>query len=587
MSFSPRAADGKVARRGVLNAIRSMALVVGTLALIAPAMADQGPIPVCENGTSGVGIDTMAVDVVPSGAPIRLSELRRFTNDAGVTVFGECDPFAPTKIGSGFGVVTISSTLDGVAPSATAAYATSTGAQTGRLNRDAVPSECGAVKPNPGLFTASGSRQYDQYQFVALSSGCLSVTLYDAGENVLFAAAYDENGFLPSDPSSNYLADIGASPSASFPRTMGFDVTAGQIFNIVIHEVNSGGGIGQSYAVDLAGVKLEPDFSVDTTLDTTAAPLSPAYLAATGAQTGRLNRFQPAATCADPKANPGLFTASGDRQADLYFFRPAGTGCALVSLSQTGAGQTQIVSYDENGFNPFDPSANYLADPGVSVNNGTVFYSFRVTNGVPFYVVASEVDPGTGIGDEYFLNISNVDLVPRITIRDYLDASIPPTQPEYSTGTGLQTGRLNRFSPVATCADPKANPGLFTATGLRQYDVYTFTPPENGCVEVKIRTDSPDYNLYAAAYDQNGFNPADPGANFLADHGNSPNNEFTRTFSFSATAGVPFSVVVHEVNPGGGVGQFYELKVGGTPFWMSGLPLFEDDFESGDTSAWN
>ena len=52
------------------------------------------------------------------------------------------------------------------------------------------------------------------------------------------------------------------------------------------------------------------------------------------------------------------------------------------------------------------------------------------------------------------------------------------------------------------------------------------------------------------------------------------------------TAGVPFTVVVHEVNEGGGFGDRYELSVGGIVFWEAGLPIFEDGFESGNTTAW-
>jgi len=581
-------AYGVVSRQALLNIFRPAFSLVCSLALISPVLADQGSVLVPVDGTDGVMSNALAERVVSLDEMARDSRLKRFTNEAGVTVIGECDPFAASKVSYGPDLVTVTETLDGTTPTATSTYATSTGVQTGRLQRDAVVSQCGSLKTNPGLFTPTGDRQYDEYRFVALTSGCVSVTLYDAGDNVLFAVAYDQNGVVPSDPSLNYLADIGVSPVAATPsRTMGFDVTAGQIFNVVVSEVNSGGGIGQAYSLDIAGVKLAPDFSVNTTMDLTPAPPSPAYFTATGNQTGRLNRFPPESTCAVPKANPGLFTATGDRRADLYLFRPAGTGCALVSLTHTGVDSTQIVTYDENGYVASDPSTNYLADAGVSASNSTVFYSFRVTNGVPFYMVASEVNPGAGIGDEYVLNVSNVDLVPRITIRNYLDTTVPPSGPDYSTGTGLQTGRINRFAPVATCELPKANPGIFTATGLRQYDRYTFTPPETGCVEVTIRTDSPEFNLYVAAYDQNGFNPADPGANYLADYGNSPNVDNSRTFSFNVMGGVPFTLVVHEVNPGGGIGQFYELKVGGIVYWASGLPIFEDGFESGTTGAWN
>jgi hypothetical protein len=459
--------------------------------------------------------------------------------------------------------VTINETLDTTAPAANPVYRAETGTQTGRLNRNAVTSTCGAPKSNPGNFSTTDSRQYDDYRFVALSSGCLTVTLSNAGNDLLFGVAYNQNGLNITDPSSNYLADMGASPTTTTPtRSFSFLVTAGQIFHIVIHEVNSGGAPGQTYTLDVSGVKLEPDFTVTEVLDTTTAQLNPAYTRATGNQTGRLNRFSPPSDCSGLKPNPGLFTTSGARRADLYAFMPASSGCAQVTLSHTGADQAQIVVYDQNGFVPSNPSTNYLADSGTSAQNSSVTFSFLVTRGVPFFLVVSEVTPGAGIGDSYTLNISNVNLVPTVKVTSTLDTTAPSTNPDFTTATGVQTGRINRFPPVADCNAPKTFPGLFTPTGARQYDLYTFTPTSSGCVEVTISSYA-GFDLYAVAYDNLGFVPANPGTNYLADYGNSPNSETPRTFSFNVTAGVPFSIAVHEVNPGGGVGQAYTLEVKG------------------------
>ena len=485
--------------------------------------------------------------------------------------------------------VSISSTLDLTPEAAVPAYTAETGAQTGRLQRNGVPSSCGSVKANPGLFTTTGARQYDQYRFVALRSGCATVTLSGAGTGVLFSAAYDQNGLNITNPSLNYLADSGASPTTATPSTSySFEVTAGQKFHVVVHEVNAGGGSGQSYTLAVEGVKLVPDFSTSSVLDTTAPELSPAYSRASGSQTGRLNRFSPASTCGSAKPNPGLFTPTDARRADLYVFTPAQSGCAVVTLSHSGADQAQIVVYNENGFVPSNPSMNYLADSGGSADNDTVVFSFDVTAGVSFSLVVHEVNPGAGIGDSYTLNISNVSLIPTIRIPNVLDGVPPAPQPEFAWASGFQTGRLNRFPPVADCNSPKASPGSFSLTGPRRYERFTFTPDASGCVQVTLRTNGTEFVLYAVAYDNLGFNPSNPAANYLADHGNSPNNANSRTFSFNVTAGVPFSVVVHEVNPGEGVGQDYTLEVGGIALGEGfELPFFEDGFESGDTSAWS
>jgi putative transposon-encoded protein len=460
--------------------------------------------------------------------------------------------------------VTINETLDTTAPATNPAFRADTGTQSGRITRNGIASTCGSVKANPGVFSTTGARQFDDYRIVALSGGCVSVTISNAGNDLLFVVVYDQNGINITDSSLNYLADVGASPTTATPsRTFSFDVAAGQIFHVVVSEVNPAGAVGQTYTLDVGGVKIDPDFTVTEIIDGMPAQLNPAYSRATGNQTGRLNRFSPPSDCFGLKPNPGLFTMTGARQADLYSFSPAASGCARVTLSHTGADQAQIVVYNQNGYVPSNPSTNYLADSGPSAQNSSVTLSFLVTRGVPFFVVVSEVNPGAGIGDSYTLNISNVKLVPTVKITSTLDGNAPSTNPDFTVGTGLQTGRINRFAPVATCNAPKPFPGLFTPTGSRQYDQYTFMPMASGCIEVTLSAYTAGFDLYAVAYNNLGFNPANPGVNYLADYGNSPNLGNPRTFSFNVTAGVPFSVVVHEVNPGLGVGQAYTLEVGG------------------------
>ena len=75
----------------------------------------------------------------------------------------------------------------------------------------------------------------------------------------------------------------------------------------------------------------------------------------------------------------------------------------------------------------------------------------------------------------------------------------------YTTATGSQTGRLNRFAVVSSCASPKASPGTFTTTGARAYDAYTFqnTTGSPQCVAVTLTTTS--VALFAVAYNNAGF----------------------------------------------------------------------------------
>lgn len=458
----------------------------------------------------------------------------------------------------GIYAIEINETMDTTAPVANPAYRAETGTQTGRISLNGVASACGSLKANPGSATTTGTRQYDEYGFVALNSGCVTVTLRNAG-NILFSSvAYDLNGLDTADTSLNYLADAGGPPDTITPvRTFSFDVFAGQLFHIVIHELNPGGAPGQSYTLDVAGVKLVPDFSVSEVLDTTNPLLSPdVRVSGTGFQTGRITRTDPPSYCDSPKPNPGLWTTTGARRTDVYRFMPASSGCAIVTLRHTGADVAHVVVYDQNAFDSSDPSLNYLADSGFSAGNGQTSFSFIVTRGVQFDIAVHEVNPGAGVGDSYTLNISNVNLGPVVRINSRLDTTTPSASPDFATETGIQSGRLSRDSMAATCNTPKPNPGLASSSDARQYDVYTFTPVNFGCVEVTVRASA---SLFSVAYDQIGLNSADPSQNYLADPGSSGNT----TYSFPVFAGQPFSVVVHEVNQGSGIGQDYSLEVKG------------------------
>jgi hypothetical protein len=63
-------------------------------------------------------------------------------------------------------------------------------------------------------------------------------------------AAYNASGYVPSNPNTNYLADAGVSgPSTQFS----FNVSAGQQYTVVVHEVDPAGGDGSNYSLQVAG----------------------------------------------------------------------------------------------------------------------------------------------------------------------------------------------------------------------------------------------------------------------------------------------------------------------------------------------
>ncbi len=127
-----------------------------------------------------------------------------------------------------------------------------------------------------------------------------------------------------------------------------------------------------------------------------------------------------------------------------------------------------------------------------------------------------------------------------------------------ATGDLQQTGRVNRFAIVSTCAAPKACPGIFVATGARLYDAYTITNPRSVpvCATIGIASGC-GVNMFSVAY-SGSFDPNAPCTNFLAD----PGSSFPNVGYYEATipANGTIVVVVHEVNTGAGCAN-YQLTV--------------------------
>jgi CHRD domain/Bacterial Ig domain/Ig-like domain CHU_C associated/PKD-like domain len=113
-----------------------------------------------------------------------------------------------------------------------------------------------------------------------------------------------------------------------------------------------------------------------------------------------------------------------------------------------------------------------------------------------------------------------------------------------AAGDAQQTGRMNRFGVVSTCAAPKSYPGDFTTSGARFYDSYTVTNPTSApiCATIGL-TSGCGVNIFSAAY-LGSFNPASVSTNYLAD----PGSSFPNTAFYEATipANGTIVVVVHE-----------------------------------------
>ena len=110
-----------------------------------------------------------------------------------------------------------------------------------------------------------------------------------------------------------------------------------------------------------------------------------------------------------------------------------------------------------------------------------------------------------------------------------------------------QTGRLFRDDPGNLCAanQPCAT---FDAT-IRDFDSYTFaTPagPNPACVTVNITNNcGPNTSLQSAAY-LNSFDPGNLCTNHLGDIGATPNDTFSKNYSFNVPPSSTFVVTVNE-----------------------------------------
>src|SRR5258706_9294650 len=76
---------------------------------------------------------------------------------------------------------------------------------------------------------------------------------------------------------------------------------------------------------------------------------------------------------------------------------------------------------------------------------------------------------------------SSVFTCPTSTIHGTLGSG----SPDHAFITGNQTGRLNRNGIASSCATPKTC-NIFTATGLRAFDAYTF--PNNSGADACVTT---------------------------------------------------------------------------------------------------
>jgi hypothetical protein len=242
-----------------------------------------------------------------------------------------------------------------------------------------------------------------------------------------------------------------------------------------------------------------------------------------------------------PLSNPTLADAAGVSLTLALLAPPPGV--KLISASTISYGDLSAGSSASNAGAPF-----------------VISIAPEVTCGTQVNYVLTAVYGGGGNNSPQTMT-GNLVVGKLFDVTTTLDGTPPPSEPGLHTAsTGTQTGRLNRNGVTATCAGQKVAPPLQATTDARQYDSYllTNTLPIPTCVSVTL-SQGVSLTLFSAAYNAGGFVPRTPNANYLADPGYGATQN---TYSFVVAGGQPFTVVVHEVNPGGG-GQQYGLAIRG------------------------
>lgn len=203
------------------------------------------------NGSAGANNGTPFVFGINASVPCG-SEIN-FT--LAVTYDGSASPVVlPFTYKTGKKPDAIIATLGG-APATGTEFVSTSGIQTGRLFRSGVGSTCATVKANPGP-SGTASLAYHAYTFTntGTASQCVDVLMTSPAANK-FHLAYNNNGFVPSAVSTNYLADPGSSFSYS---KFSFEAPAGQNFTIVVNDVSGGDG-NYNLNVGLLGCSTAPE----------------------------------------------------------------------------------------------------------------------------------------------------------------------------------------------------------------------------------------------------------------------------------------------------------------------------------------
>ncbi|MGA9768450.1 MAG: S8 family serine peptidase, partial [Blastocatellia bacterium] len=155
----------------------------------------------------------------------------------------------------------ITTTIDTTAPTTSTSFpTTATNNQTARLFRADPASTCAVPHAFPGT-SGAGNRRFDSYTLTnpaGSPTACVTVTLTidKAATDFLQAVAYS-GSFNPASLGTNFIADIGASPSIGYAKSLSFNLAGGATVVIVVNETTAAGaGTNTPYTLRVAGIPI-------------------------------------------------------------------------------------------------------------------------------------------------------------------------------------------------------------------------------------------------------------------------------------------------------------------------------------------
>ncbi len=155
----------------------------------------------------------------------------------------------------------ITSTIDTTAPTTSTSFpTTATNNQTARLFRADPASTCAVPHAFPGT-SGAGNRRFDSYTLTnpaGSPTACVTVTLTieKAATDFLQAVAY-LGSFNPASLGTNFIADIGASPSIGYAKPLSFNLAGGATVVIIVNETTAAGaGTNTPYTLKVQGIPI-------------------------------------------------------------------------------------------------------------------------------------------------------------------------------------------------------------------------------------------------------------------------------------------------------------------------------------------